>query len=269
MAPDIRDYQQLVYGGATRSVDCSGWSGAINTDAHTRGATKLTGRAIRLASNEPVPDPESPGLNVQQVDAAIYKLTGGKVDMWTPTPGTIGRAGFRDHLIDGRWVHVAVKRGVLVDRGFGGSSGFRGSHAITVHARMTDLSPVIGDPLVPYYYAASWDAILDAAEAVTPSGLLYVSFTRDLTVDYRVSVHPDPGKRRKKFLRYFVDGDGRITGRKASYTTGFSATCTAPRMHTGSVQTRNGRVAVARELVKLTSGSRDEWWINAVYAERT
>lgn len=255
--PDIRKFQQLTYGGATGSVDCTAWGGAIVTAAHTQGGTILSGRAIRLASSEPVPDPSSPGLNVQQVDAAIYKLTGGRVDLWTPTPGTIGRAGVRDAIVDGRWMHGAVKRSVLVDRGYGGSSGFRGAHDITLHVRQTDLAPIIGDPLVPYYYAATWDVVLDAMQATTPSGYLFASFSRDLTRDYRVAIRPDAGQKRKKFLRYLVK-DGRITGREASYTTGFSATCTAPKTYSG---------AYTKELVQLTSGSRTGWYVNAIYAK--
>ncbi len=254
MAPDIRDYQQLVFGGATRAVDCAAWSGAIDTDAHTRGTIKLTGRQIRLASDEPVPDVGSPGLNVQQVDEAIYKLTSGRVNMWTPTPGSIGRAGVRDAVVDGRWVHIAVKRGVLVDRGYGGSSGFRGSHAITLHIRSTDLAPIIGDPLVPYYYAASWDAVFDAAQAVTNTGYIYCSFTRDLTADYTFRVPAD-----RRYLQYYVTA-GRITKRIRRYTeNGFSGTCTPPRMHTG---------VYTRELVQITSGAHEGRWISSYYAEK-
>lgn len=254
--PDIKRYQQLVYGGATRSVDCTAWGGALVTDAHTQGSIKLSGRQIRLNSNEPVPDPGSPGLNVTQVDAAIYRLTGGRVNLDTPWPGSFGRTGLRDRVVDGRWANMAVKRSVLVDRHYGGSSGFRGAHDITLHVRLTDLAPIIGDPLVPYYYAATWDAVLDAAQAVTSSGDIYASFTRDLTKDYRAVVHPTPPATRKVFYRYIVE-NGRITGRVRHRTEGFSATCTAPRTYSGTY---------TRSLVKLTSGSRRGYYINASYA---
>lgn len=255
--PDIRRFQQLVYGGATGAVDCSAWAGAIEAAAHTQGATILSGRAIRLASNEPVPDPDSPGLNVQQVDAAVYKLTSGRVNFDTPWPGTFGRVRTRDRVVDGQWVHIAVRRAILVERGYGGSSGFRGSHAITVRIRQTDLVPIIGDPLVPYYYAASWDAVLDAAQAVTNTGYIFASFSRDLTKDWMVRVQPRPGTTRRVFLRYLVDSRGRTTGRTRHRTTGFSASCTPPRTHTG---------VYTRELVQLTSGSRKGWWISSTYA---
>jgi hypothetical protein len=254
--PDIRKFQQLVYGGATGSVDCSAWAGAIECAAHTQGNSILSGRSIRLASNEPVPDPRSPGLNVTQVDAAVYKLTGGRVNFDTPWPGSFGRVATRDRVIDGQWVHIAVKRAILVDRGYGGSSGFRGSHAITIHHRSTDLAPIIGDPLVPYYYSSTWDAVLDAAQAVTASGDIFASFSRDLTTDYRAVVRPRAGADTRVFYRYLVS-NGRITGRTRHRTAGFTATCTPPRTHTGTL---------TRELVQLTSGSRKGWWISATYA---
>lgn len=258
--PDIKRYQQLVYGGATGKYDCTAWGGALVADAHTQGATKLSGRAIRLASNEPVPDSTSPGLNVQQVDDAINKLTGGKVNLWTPDPRSIGRVGVRDHILDGRYAHVAVKRSVLVDRGYGGTSGFRGAHDIVLRVRLTDLAPIIGDPLVPYWYASSWDAVLDAMQAVTTGGYMFCSFSRDLTADYRARVPaPKPPATRRRFYKYYVNDAGKITRRAWGYTDGFTATCTPPRTHTG---------AYTRELVQLTSGGRKGTWINAVYASK-
>lgn len=257
--PDIQDYQQLVYGGPTGPVDCTCWGAAVCCHAHSRGAIRVTGRQVRLASNEAVPDPRSPGLNVQQADDAVVKLTGGKVDFYTPIPGTYGRVGARDRLIDGQWLNLAVKRSVLVDRGYGGSSGFRGAHDITVHIRHTDLMGIIGDPLVPYYYVAPLDVIFDAAQAVTSTGYIFASFTRDLTRDWRATVKVSPGKTRRGYYRYYLNSDGTIRTRKYLYTSvGFSASCTPPRVHGGRW---------TRELVQLTSGTRKGYWINSAYAE--
>lgn len=256
--PDMRDYQQLVYGGKTGPVDCAGWAGAICCHAHTKGATRVTGRQIRLASNEPIPDVGSPGLNVSQVDAAVYKLTSGRVNFDTPLPGSLGRVGVRDRVIDGQWVHLAVNRGVLVSRGYGGSSGFRGSHAITGHIRATDLMFIDGDPLVPYFYAVPWDVVIDAAQAVTNSGDIFCSFTRDLTLDWAVVVRPRAGADTRVFYRYFLT-NGKIVKRERHRTEGFTATCTPPRLHTGTL---------TRELVQLTSGRRKGWWISATYARQ-
>ena len=251
--PDIKRYQQLVYGGPTGSVDCTAWGGALVTDAHTQGATKLSGRAIRLASSEPTPDPGSPGLNVGQVDAAIYRLTKGRVNLDTPDPRDPSRDSIKRHLIAGRWANIAVNRGVLVSRGYGGSNGFRGSHDITLHCRPGDPTPIIGDPLVPYYIRSSWDAVLDAAQAVTASGLLFLSYTRDLIPEYHCPIKPTPPETLERFYVYSVS-NGVITGRKADATRGFDATCTAPRYFPG---------VHARRLVRLLGGAREGKYVDA------
>lgn len=257
--PNPARYQQLIVGGKTGPVDCTAHGGAWCADAHSVGKILLNGRQIRLASNEPVPDPRSPGLNVQQVDNALVKLTDGKVDLHTPIPGSFGRVGTRKTIVDGSWANIAVKRSVLVDRGYGGDSGFRGAHDITLHVRQTDLAPIIGDPLVDYYYSATWDAVLDAAQAVTSTGDIFASFTRDLTRDWRASVQVSPGKTRRGYFRYYLNSDGTIRTRRFLYTSkGFTADCTPPRVHGGRW---------TRELVQLTSGTRAGYWINSAYAE--
>jgi hypothetical protein len=252
--PDITRYQQLVYGGRTGSVDCTAWAGAIVVDAHTNGGTKLSGRSIRLASSEPVPDPASPGLNDEQVDAAIYRLTSGHVDL--DTRRGLSRYEVKARVIDGRWVSLAVKRSVLVNRGY--LTGFLGAHRLTVHARLLDGAPVIGDPLVSHYVPSTWDAVFDAAQATTPSGIIFAQFSRDLTPDYRAIVKPSSGGR-IAFFQYHLK-DGRITGRTRSYTGGFSAMCTRPMWTPSDIP------VLARRLVRLTTGSRAGWYVDARYA---
>ena len=259
--PDITRYQQLVYGGKTGSVDCTAWGGALCVDAHTRGATKLTGRAIRLASDEPIPDPGSPGLNVGQVDTAIYRLTDGRVNLDTPNAATLTRTMVQDRIKDGRWANVAVNRATLINRGYGGGASFAGKHDITLHARAIDFAPVIGDPLVPRYYPATWDAVLDAMEAVTAGNYLFASFTRDLTPDYRAEVKPKAGTSKKRFARYRLNSTGVIVDYEYAYTGGFSAACTPPKYHSSAIG------ITGRRLVQLTTGSRKGWWINGAYAE--
>ena len=59
------------YGG----VNCSAYSAAIMVDRATIGGVRVTGKDIRAASNEPRPEPGSPGLNIEQVIAAAFRLT--------------------------------------------------------------------------------------------------------------------------------------------------------------------------------------------------
>jgi hypothetical protein len=58
--------RQLVadkYGG----VNCTAYSAAMAIDRATLGGVYVTGKTVRGASNEPIPDPQSPGLNLPQI----------------------------------------------------------------------------------------------------------------------------------------------------------------------------------------------------------
>ncbi len=257
--PDIRRYQQIELGGATGPYDCTAWSAAILVDAHSRGAIRTTGRQIRLHSDEPVPDWDSPGLNLPQADAAVLDITNGRINLDTRVQSrSLSRAEVQWRIIDGRWATIQVVRGVLVSRGYGGDSSFSGAHALTVHARPIDNAPVIFDPLVPYGIAASWDAIFDAAEALT-GGHVYSQYTRDLTPDYHWVLHPVEPATFREFYRFA--SDGRILGK---YTTkGTDVRCTVPKY----VPAKGSRPA--RYLVQLVApgSNRNGWWVNARYAQ--
>lgn len=263
--PDIKAYQQLVYGGATRGVDCSAWSAALLVDAHTTGVIKVSGRAIRLRTDEPVPDPDSPGLNLPQVDEAALEITtarGKPVDLDTRVGlRSLSRADIKFRIVDGRWAAIQVDRSVLVNRGFGGTSGFRGGHDLTVHTAIgfPDI-PVLGDPLVPYYIRASWDALFDAAEAFA-NGRIYAQFTRDLTPDYAVTI--DTGT---EYRRFHLNDNGRIV-RVSRHVAALSPTrpCSVPRYHGAAAgkPTRWGRQLVQ---IHAPGHVRDGWWVSARWA---
>lgn len=257
--PDITRYQQLVYGGPTGPYDCAAWSGAILVDAHTQGKRKTTGRIIRLATDEPVPDPRSPGLNLPQVDAAVRKVT--SIDLETITLKR-GAAQFR--IADGRWGHVQVLRSVLVDRGLGGGNGFRGGHSITVHAIAG--IPYIGDPLVARYLRATWDPIWDAAEAFS-DGWVRAQYTRDLTPDYRAILVPVPPAQTIRFAFYNVK-DGRIVpgGEGTSYTWVVTKGSGRPRCTTPR-RVRWGTSSKYVPLVQLIEGAHSGKWVHAQYAQ--
>lgn len=53
---------------------CGAYSLAILTDYATIGGVKVTGKYVRSLTNEPVPDPASPGLNLKQLCDAAKKL---------------------------------------------------------------------------------------------------------------------------------------------------------------------------------------------------
>jgi hypothetical protein len=217
--PDAARYQQLVYGGPTGPFDCTAWVAAWLVDAHTLGKTKTTGRAIRLASSEPIPDPDSPGLNEPQVDAAAYRVTAGKVNLtlggtWTPTMDVQKATTW---VLNGRPVEVQVNRGQLIDLlpALGALNGFRGGHAIGVITNGG--TPWIFDPLAKIYIPATFAIIWRAAGALDTGshtlghGYANVLAARDIIPSsYHVDI--DPGH----FNVYRTDAQGHIAQVKAA-----------------------------------------------------
>ena len=121
---------------------------------------------------------------------------------------------------------------------------------------------VIGDPLDPHYIVCSWDALWDAAEALVHGfapGKVYTQFTRDLTPDYAVSVHPSRGHDKVAFFRYAQRPDGTVFARYRRYTGGFTAACSVPKWH----PVAKGAGFRSRQLVQVTAGAYRGWWLDA------
>lgn len=259
--PDARLFMQIPLGGPTGPFDCTAWMAARLAAADSQGHVMLSGRAIRLASNEPKPDPRSPGLNLDQVDVALRRLTSPDIDLDTRIG--IGTDEARRMVVSGRWMGLQVNRGVLVDAGLGGGSRFRGGHAVTVHS--SDGVPVLGDSLIPYYQRTSWRTVWKAAAALVVSsnghtvgaGHAYATFTRDVTLGYRAIVHPSKGI----FYEYIVNSAGVIVDRRERHTErGFSGDCTPPRTHPWP---GHG----TRSIVQLKEGSFTGRWVGSVWAQ--
>lgn len=70
----IHQRQNAASGDPTWRYDCSAFCLAMYADAVTLGGLLTTARQVRLMSSEPVPDPESPGLNIPQLDVVAAKL---------------------------------------------------------------------------------------------------------------------------------------------------------------------------------------------------
>jgi hypothetical protein len=154
-----------------------------------------------------------------------------------------------------------------VNRGFGGNNAFGGLHALTIHHRATDNIPIIGDPLVPYYIPASWDAVFDAAQAMPLGGRIYSQFARDLSPDYVVKIVPTPPAQRKAFYRYRINRDGKISARELYSTPGIGKNhwlkSTAPAYHRAAPGKPAGW---GRYLVRIQEGERAGWLVDAVYS---
>lgn len=64
--------QRLTLNG--KLYGCTDTVTAILADAATIGGTRITEAGVRKMSSEPVPDPASPGLNIPQAIAVLWKL---------------------------------------------------------------------------------------------------------------------------------------------------------------------------------------------------
>lgn len=255
MTPDPHDYQQLKAHDPNGPVNCTAYSGAWLVDA---AGGKTTGRKVRAATDEPKPDPKSPGLNLPQVDAAIRKLTPFDFDTRLAYDNDLARK----RIIDGQWAEVQVIRGILVDHQAGGTNPFRGGHAITVHCDPGDGTPIIGDPLVPEYIRTTWGTLLLAAGSIAGMGQVNAMFTRDLIPDYTVSIRPTPPHKRREF-NLFTVSEGKILRREPDVTTGFTQPCTPPRWYPWPGP-RTGR-----SLVEITEGKRKGKYVRSEWADET
>ena len=257
--PNPRDYQQLAE-PITGRFDCTAYGAAFRADAHSLGAVRVSGRSVRLHSDEPVPDRDSPGLNLGQVDASLIDLTHGRVDLDTRVQSrSLTRVELRRRVVDGRFMGLSVDRGVLVRRGF--VSGYTGPHDITVFTRDAEPDvPVMFDSLRTSLTRVSWDVVFDAAEALTP-GHVYAQLTRDRSPDYRAVIKPDAGSSTIPFYQFHLDELGRIADTTRRYTGGIDRPCSRPVYHRSVIPGVAGRY-----LVQLLEGARVGWYVNGRFA---
>lgn len=178
--PPHERYQQLPE-PITGDVDCSGWVGAELAYIDSDGTWIITGRQVRLASSEPKPDPESPGLNFPQVDAAVFALTRGAVNLDV----RVGRLavppsdGHR-RLRAGQWAGIQVQRGILRAAGIGVRNRFAGAHAVVFGFDQVRKRFVLGDPLIPLWEEVEVGPVWRAAAAIAGAGRANMAFTRDV-----------------------------------------------------------------------------------------
>lgn len=66
--------RQLVSSDKYGKYNCTAYAMAMFADAVTLGGCRVKGRQIRAWSDEPVPDPTSPGLNLSQIIVVANKL---------------------------------------------------------------------------------------------------------------------------------------------------------------------------------------------------
>lgn len=185
-APDPHDHQQLVPWSPTSPYDCGADSAAWAADAD-QGRKVVDGRTVRLNTNEAKPDPRSPGLNLPQVDAGVYRATNGRVNLRLGADGirpTVTVTQARRMVEAGRRVEWQFHRGRLGRRipGLLAMDPFDGLHAGGLILEPFD-SLRLFDPLVPLYLKLTWADVQYAAingSAVPGTGFMNVLATRDV-----------------------------------------------------------------------------------------
>lgn len=213
-------------GGKYGSTNCTACSAGMAGQAHTCGGLRYTGAQIRAASSEPIPDPRSPGLNLAQVDSALYRLSSGRIDL--DTHYRYDFSALQRRVDGGAQAILQIRRKVLVDRGHAHGNLFGLGHAIEIGRDSTGLW--FDDPLTGRFYV-DWETLKRAAGALVLNlagdicgyGKAYVAFTRDIVPDYRVSIHPGLA------FRYILR-DGMIWDREPiRFKSNTGAPCGAPR----------------------------------------
>lgn len=257
---------QLAQGGATGPVDCMAWSASRAIGHATCGAKLPTGRQIRLLSNEPKPDPMSPGLNLRQVADVAREDFGVYLEVHGSALTQVSWAEYEERRLAGQGCVIAIGYKPIAESMYDAGRGFDDNHSMfeTIHASY--------DWLADGRAAGVWEfdgrvyprsLMRDAAGELRISGTttvrdgyVWAAFTRDVVPSYFVRV---PAGR---VLVYTVKG-GLITRREAQQTGGFSAVGSPPRSYKDAA----GLPGDTYSLTKLLTGSRAGLYVGQQYAQ--
>jgi hypothetical protein len=259
---------QLLTGGVTGPVDCSAHSCSDAIDHATCGQRDPGGRAIRLASSEPIPDRRSPGLNLPQVADVARRVYGVYLDVHVGSR-KVSWAEYERRRNAGQGAIIQVNYAPIADSRYDAGRGFRGGHAMfeSIHATYDPLADgraagVFRHDGTVYdrglMKRAAGALVIgqraDGSPIRVGFGYVWAAFTRDVVPAFRASVPAG------EFWAYAVDeADDVVKYRRRRATGGFSAACTPPR----SYAWRGGSVT----LVKLLTGSRAGRYISANYSK--
>lgn len=116
------------YGG----VNCGAYSAAMAIDRATMGGLVVTGATVRRATNEPIPDPSSPGLNLPQLVNAAFgwhiELVNRSGAPWTAVLSALHEG--RGLILQGDYDQVPAE--------YSGQLSFKGDHAVYINHLSTD-----------------------------------------------------------------------------------------------------------------------------------
>jgi hypothetical protein len=268
-ANHLADPSFQIGAGSTGPVDCTAHACSNHIDHSTCGAKDPGGRTIRLQTDEPIPDPKSPGLNLVQVARVAGERYGVYTEVRTGTL-KVTWTEYERRRKAGQSCIVQVDYGVIADSKYDAGRGFRGGHAMTetLHATYDPLADgrapgVFRHDGTVYDRAvmkrAAGNLVIGQAGGLSirvGQGYVWAAFGRDVVPDYRARVPAGV------VLVYSVVS-GRVTGRDREHTGGFSAKCSAPKSYPWPA--RGPRATVT--LVKLLDGSRKGAYISQNYSK--
>jgi hypothetical protein len=252
-------------GGKYGPFNCTASAAARVLDQGSCGQWKFSGAEVRAASNEPIPDPQSPGLNLDQVDLAAIKLTHQAVNLDVRKMYSADRTIAR--VLAGEPAVIQFNRQSLISLGLGFGAGFAKGHA----ASMDGIGGLhIDDPLTKRFPVTPAQAKTVLGSLIInghPIGIgnAYAAFGPDsITSRWVATIRPEKGTKGWPTYRYFntfTVAGSTITGTGVLRTGGFSTVCTAPRTFAWPGH-------ASQRLVQLTAGSRKGTWIRAAWAHR-
>jgi hypothetical protein len=249
----------LPWGTSYDGLNCTAAMGALLIDAHTNGRHKTTPPAIRSHQHD-----FTGGIGWDDVNVALWDLFGVRLTI----PYQYDWADVILALREGRYVGIQGDYD-QVPYSYQCQKGGTFDHAFALgDYRASDGRVLLYDPLCRNAAWVPQSTIRGAAEklALAQRGTksrLFVMTTAVVssttpTVRYRVEV---PASR---FWRFYTSGTSIVSPfRKAYETGGFSATCSAPARY---YDVLDRLPADSYPLVRLLSGSRAGWYIDAKYA---
>ena len=258
-------FQLATSAGSTGPFDCSAHAAKVVAEFATRGLWSLSGRGIRLASNEPTPDSRSPGLNLPQV-GAVLEAHGVDVSIHIGSRA-LTWAQYEAKRKAGRPGIIQVGYAPIADSMYDAfRSRFRGGHAMAETLVGGTYDPGAG----PDSRQGIWHhdgrtyprSLMRTAASRLWLGDLFAGaenvwclFADDVVPTYVVSIKPPAGKRSRTFREWTVR-NGVIVGYDIDRTGGFTA---EGRLRCLPWPARR----TSRYVIELTTGSRKGLYVNA------
>lgn len=152
-----------------RAVNCAAYATAMFANRATLGGCRVTGQTVRALSNEPRPDPSSPGLNVDQCRDVLHHL-----GIAAAAVRGVSRVSVRDRLRQGRPVLIAIVYKFLPPD-YRSSGTFLGPHMLYLNAISPGNSIQVYDPLAK---ASRWMPSLAVFQAAAAIGEIQIVYGR-------------------------------------------------------------------------------------------